>query len=242
MFRHFLILIFLTLTLSGVVYGEVEKTPQTQEAEKPDKTNQNSDMEKEQQKLIQAKISNDFERWNFIIFYSTADEAEYDGTVSNLNFREKDKADPSFGVGLSYSKHSIEKLGYEIGLTYDFKRTFKSYDLTINSTDYSGSYDDKPTLSIFHLYATGNYTFNNGVYLFLGVGYPLFKLDANNVKVSGTMGTLVGVGYLVNENIHIELASRALRANGIYNDGTYSGDIDDAEFEGAMFVLKYNYN
>jgi hypothetical protein len=180
-------------------------------------------------------------KYSGIILYSTASKVDTDISGGGNTLTSSEKSSAGFGFGFSASKMDVNKLGFDVGLTYELERTIDSSSGALNGVSFSSDYTNKPTITVITLTANANYLLDSGVYIFGGINFPKFDLKSDIIDASGKIGYQAGVGYQANAHWNIEGYLRKVNTKLDYNDGTTTGS-GDGKFDGIILAAKYSFN
>lgn len=185
-------------------------------------------------------------KWRFAIglgqnLYSGDGEFN-EGTVSgsgvSLSFKMTMKLENATSIILEGRKLPVASWGYLGGLNYELARSIKSGTITINgTTNQVDGGGDK--LQFATLYGSVAYRWQD-VYLPFGININVVKWNTSaSVKVSNGSGVQLGVGWLFNDNLALELQSWVTSFSFIQSEGGLTLDAGRGIFPSLRVMAKY---
>ncbi len=174
------------------------------------------------------------------IYYSLADELEYDGQIDGTKTKAKVKGEPSPGFSLFYLDVPTEHLGSFISIDYEMKRKLKSMKGDIGGSPFEFDLENK--FQLITLASNLAYAASEHNIFYAGVNLPIsfkFSDDANG-KFNGALGFQVGAAYRFSPNVFYAFEYRLIKAERTFNDGVTTAKFD-IEFNGSLLRLGISF-
>jgi hypothetical protein len=182
--------------------------------------------------------------------YNVGNKAKFGsikGTVSNIpvtgNYEASVESAFYIGGGAIYAP--THSLGFSSSLVFEMKRDISGYSATVNGNSVTSTYTNKPLFQFMYVETNGLYRLEQ-FYFLGGVNYsiPSFTPSSGSssaLEVSGALGWQVGVGFVVNENLHLNGYWKRLAAEASEKDASISADLQygTGNLDGLAFQANY---
>lgn len=171
--------------------------------------------------------------------YSTAKDLEYDGTITvsgtPLAAEQTDNSSGAFGLAVSYAMPVANRIGLELGTTYELEREFETFSSTIDGSPDSGDLDEpRPTISIATVFVNTTFAVTDRFYVLAGPLFPIINYETDDtIDVKGKISFQAGAGFKVMDKFSIEALYRVLNAT-VEGDTEVSGLPVTVDMEGSM--------
>ena len=193
-------------------------------------------------------------RFSLFALFSTASKMSFDGSLSIDNdpvaAKGDSKAESVPGIGLMYQQGGVSRLGYNLGLSHEFRRDIKSSAATIDGESFIETFSEPElNFSITTTFLNLMVAASDSAYLFAGLNFPFFKFNGNDpeFEISGKPGFQLGVGFDLAERVQFEILYKVLKfkETGLtvinfdnFNALTLSSNLN-AQFSGLLATLKF---
>jgi opacity protein-like surface antigen len=175
-------------------------------------------------------LSENLKGFSFIGFYSMADDVPFSANGTKF----KAIGESSWGLGGEYEKYLGESIidGLPIGIiggaTYEFAREFTNR----TGPDGKVQFQEKPSFSLWTLYANSSIYLTNRFAGLLGVNYPIaLEKNFNDEKLKSSLGFQLGATAGLTPNVSIDAMYRWVNLK--------TATISDMSLDG--FVLRGRY-
>ena len=173
-------------------------------------------------------------RYGAGLLYSTANKINYELKGGGFSNSAEVASDPAFGIDGSFHWFRPMNIGGSARVTYELPRKLKSLKVGTGTLDL-----DNYSAAIVVFEASANFTFDMGAYAYAGVNYPYFMITWPGTTLSGGIGYHAGGGYLITNEIGVDLQMRFLRASGDFKNGVLTQTLENMRMDG--FILTGNY-